>query len=260
MQFRDTETAITTLGEIIAGSGVFGCTNRKQGELLAVIAMQEGRTLHWLMRTFHILQGKPLMRAHAILANFRKMGGRHQWLKDGEDGKAATLHLVDPDGNELTYSFTAEMAQAQGLVGKGAWKTQIANMLRARCISNAVLMLAPEILCGDQPDGDDEAVPVETGKVEVTPEALLPEQTPPAEPVVVRETVQDRVTSEFDDIISEFLPWLRGKNWVPVDGTIADLSDARCERVLNNPEKTRAAVAKWVASQIQQMEGGSHGQ
>ena len=102
-------------------------------------------------------------------------------------------------------------------------------------------------------------MPVEAGKVEVTPESLLPEQTPTDEPVVVRETVQDRVASEFDDILGEFLPWLRGKNWVPVDGTIADLSDARCERVLNNTDKTRAAVAKWVASQITHMEGGGDG-
>jgi hypothetical protein len=149
--------AITQIGTFFAKSGMFGCDKVEQGMVLAMECLATNKQPSVIARTYHIMDGKLSKKALAALAEFRSAGGKHKWLKIGADGKEASLELT-MDGSVIVSSFTIEQARAAGLVRpKSGWEKNPANMLRARCISNGVAMLAPEIFAGDVEDEDSPA-------------------------------------------------------------------------------------------------------
>jgi len=174
-KIQDPVKAITQIGEFFAKSTMFGCERIEQGQVLAMECLATGKPPSVIARTYHIMDGKLSKKALAALAEFRGMGGKHKWVKDGTDGKEAVLELT-MDGNTITSRFTIDDAKRLGVAFKSAkgndtnWTKSPANMLRARCISNGVAMLAPEIFAGDVEDEDMSERP--------TPEPLLKPQQP----------------------------------------------------------------------------------
>lgn len=136
------------VGKAFAASGMFGCKNLAQGQVLALACILEKRNPLELMRTYHIISGKLSMRADAMLAEFRRRGGKIKWLKTGEDGLEARGKW-SYDGNALEVGFTLAEAKRAGLVKAGGnWEKFPDAMLRARAISKAIRMIAPEIVAG----------------------------------------------------------------------------------------------------------------
>jgi hypothetical protein len=157
-KMADPLAAAQQMGEWIAKSGMFGCTRTEQGQVLALACLTENKTPFQILRTYHLMDdGKLAKKALAILAEFRAKGGKHKWIKSGDDGVEAELWLSF-EGQTTTTKFSLEDAKRQGLIhqdpakfARSNWSKTPGNMMRARCISNGVAMLAPEILAG----GDD---------------------------------------------------------------------------------------------------------
>lgn len=151
--------AIEKIGTFLAKSGMFGCERIEQGMVLAMECLATNKPPSVIARSYHIMDGKLSKKALAALAEFRAAGGKHKWIKDGTDGKEASLELT-MDGNTITSTFTIDDAKRMGAMFKSKagndtnWTKSPANMLRARCISNGVAMLAPEIFAGDVEDDD----------------------------------------------------------------------------------------------------------
>jgi hypothetical protein len=145
--------AIQQVGQFFAKSGMFGCDRIEQGAVLAMECLATNKPPSVIARTYHIMDGKLSKKALAALAEFRAAGGKHKWIKDGSDGKEAAVELT-MDGNTITSRFSIEDAQRMGASFKpgSGWVKAPSNMLRARCISNGVAMLAPEIFAGDVAD------------------------------------------------------------------------------------------------------------
>jgi hypothetical protein len=140
---------LESLGRHFAKSMMFGCSNESQGVVMALECLMTKTSPMALQATYHIISGRPSMKADAMLSAWRKSGGKHRWLKDGSDGQSATLELIDEAGNSQAVSYTIEEAKKAGLVKPGGgWTKNPANMLRARCCSNGVRMLKPELLGG----------------------------------------------------------------------------------------------------------------
>jgi hypothetical protein len=98
---------------------------------------------------YHMVQGKPTLQAHEILARIRKSGGDCEWIDDGEkliEAKAA--FTISGRRTEVSYSMaTAKLA---GVIKKdGGWEKNPAAMLRAALLRKAAKMLCPEVLTGD---------------------------------------------------------------------------------------------------------------
>jgi len=127
---------------------MFGCSNEAQGRVLALACIAERKNPLELVRTYHIIDGKLSMRADAMLAEFRKLGGKVRWTATGDDGKEAkAIFSFEDVDTEIGYSI--EDAKRAGLVkDKSAWVKDPGAMLRARVTSKAVRMLAPEIVAG----------------------------------------------------------------------------------------------------------------
>ena len=264
-KFSTAETAITTLGNMFAGSGMFGCTSKSQGEVLAMMCLCKRKDPDWILRNYHIVDGKLSKKSSAILADFRAQGGRHKWIETGEEGalenRKATIQL-SLDGDTVTYTFSYAMAKAQGLVRQGSGWTKVpGNMLRARAITNGIGLLAPEITAGT--DDDVKSGPVTT--VSGNASALLSSQATPESVVEVVATPTPAAApaklASSDDLVMQLevalepvmdaaVPWLRSKKWIPADGELSDLSATRAQRIIGNPEKAVAVISEWAEQQV----------
>lgn len=184
-KISDPVKSIVEIGNFFAKSGMFGCEKIEQGQVLAMECLATGKPPSVIARTYHIMDGKLSKKALAGLAEFRALGGKHKWIKDGTDGREAALELM-LDGNTIVSRFTIDEAKAQGLIRpKSNWEKTPANMLRARAISNGVAMLAPEIYAGDVSDEETPASPAPEPLLKPQPTVTTqPAATPKPENVI----------------------------------------------------------------------------
>lgn len=103
--------------------------------------------------TFHVIEGKPSMRADAMHARFLQAGGRVKWGETTAEVCEATFVHPDfaPDGFPVRITF-AELDKAGVTRGKDGlkanWKRFPRSMLRARCISEGIRAVHPGIVAG----------------------------------------------------------------------------------------------------------------
>jgi len=135
------------MANAIAKSGLFGLKSADQVLALMAVAQAEGRHPGSVARDYHIIQGRPALRADAMLARFQQAGGTVAWLKYADDEvKAEFSH---PQGGSLTLSWTLKQAREIGLAGKDNWKNYPRAMLRARVISEGIRTVYPGVLTGE---------------------------------------------------------------------------------------------------------------
>lgn len=201
---------IERMGTWIAKSGMFGCDKVEQGMVLAMECMTTRKAPSVIARTYHIMDGKLSKKALGALAEFNDMGGEHEWLRTGdepvtkEDDRAAELKLT-LKGKTVTVRFSIADAKRMGASFKAGsgWVKSPANMLRARCASNGVAMLAPGIFAGDVEDEPTEraALPLlmQQPAAQVVPpkgEAVKTEAAttaPTPQPVIEAQVVDDQI-------------------------------------------------------------------
>lgn len=154
-RLQDPFSAIDRAGEWIAKACLIpGCDSPSAGKVVALACAQDGMSILEFQRTYHIIGNQLQKKALAVLAEFRRRGGKHRWLTTMEDSKEARIEL-QIEGQTLVSKFTTDDALRQGLVKKGGgWEKTPGNMLRARAITNGVAMLTPEIFCGDDSEYD----------------------------------------------------------------------------------------------------------
>lgn len=202
--------AINSIGEIFSKSGMFGCDRLEQGKVLAMICLAEQKSPVEITRDYHIVDGKLSKKALAALADFRRRGGKHKWIKTGdetpinEDAREAIGEFTF-EGNTITQKFSIADAKKAGLIKpRSAWEKSPANMLRARVISNAVAMLAPEIYAGDydtEPTPEPSPKEIVLPKTTVTVAAPVEAKTEPTQaPVIEVQSVPvvDTVPAEIN--------------------------------------------------------------
>jgi len=141
------------IGTAMAKSGMFGLPNVEAGIVVAMTCFCEGISPLDFGRKYHVIKGKPSMRADAMLAEFRVAGGRHKVI--ARNSECATVELTFEDETEK-FSFSWEEAQKEPFVRtkegglKGNWATPRVRMqtLWARVVSDGVRTTCPEIVAG----------------------------------------------------------------------------------------------------------------
>jgi hypothetical protein len=159
---------IQEFGNAIALSGMFGCTRPEQGIVFAIQCMHERKPPLEMAKTYHVVGDKLVKRSDAMLADFRRAGGKWRWKDlDSTDIAQATVEWEDAEYN---VSYTIEQAQQAGLVkDKSNWVKDPATMLRARCVSRTLRAIAPEIVQGVYTEEDLSAEPAQEPR-NITPE------------------------------------------------------------------------------------------
>lgn len=134
------------LAESFAKSGMFGLKSPDQA--LALMALCEAEGLHpaVAIRDYHLIQGKPALKADAMLARFQNAGGRVKWLEMTDERVAA--EFSHPAGGTVTIDWDAARAKTAGFWGKDNWKKFPRAMLRARVVSEGIRTVYPGVVVG----------------------------------------------------------------------------------------------------------------
>ena len=144
--------AVVPLGEIermagaISKSGLFGMRTPEQAVALMLLAQAEGQHPVTAARDYHSVQGKPVMKAAAMLARFQDRGGRVEWHELTDEIARATF--THPLGGSITMQWDKERAERAGLLGRQTWKQYPRAMLRARLVNEAISSVFPGVCVG----------------------------------------------------------------------------------------------------------------
>jgi hypothetical protein len=148
---------VFAVGKILANSGLFGSINENAGVIIAATCHQQGISLMEYHRTYHTMSdGKPAMRADAMLAGFRQRGGKYKIL---ENSLTRAAIQAEWEGETYTFEYTIEDghrtkdalrwdSKAGKFVLKDNWEKRSDDMCWARCISKMTRRLCPEVNSG----------------------------------------------------------------------------------------------------------------
>jgi hypothetical protein len=140
---------------------------------LMCIAQAEGRHPGSVAVEYHIIQGRPALKADTMLARFQSAGGKVQWTEYTDKRVAAIFS--HPNGGSVEIDWTFERAKAAGLTGKDNWRNYPRQMLRARVISEGVRTVYPGVSIGIY-------TPEEVQDLEPQPALRAAAQTPAVAP------------------------------------------------------------------------------
>lgn len=130
----------------IAKSGLFGVKTSDQALALMVIAQAEGRHPGTVANEYHIIQGRPSLKADTMLDRYIAAGGTVKWTKFNT--KAVAAIFTHPATGSVEVEWTIEMAKDAKLIDKDNWKAFPRSMLRARVISEGVKTSYPGVAKG----------------------------------------------------------------------------------------------------------------
>jgi hypothetical protein len=135
------------MAEAIAKSGLFGMKDTNSVLALMAVAQAEGLHPATAARDFHIIQGRPALKADAMLARFQNAGGKVDWTEYTDE--RVTGLFTHPNGGSLSVTWTLEQASRIGLVKPGSgWQKFPRAMLRSRCISEGIRSVFPGSVTG----------------------------------------------------------------------------------------------------------------
>lgn len=133
---------VMTMADVIVKSGLFPAfKNRESAAAMMLLCRAKGLDPMTAVERYHIVQGRPVMRADAMLGEFIRMGGRVEWHR--RDDTEASATFSHPQGGSVTVSWTIEQARKAKLTGKDIWNQYPRQMLHARCVSEGVRSVLP---------------------------------------------------------------------------------------------------------------------
>jgi hypothetical protein len=115
---------------------------------MAIMLLCQAENLHpaIAMRDFHVIQGRPALKADAMLARFQQAGGKVEW-KVYTDAEVTGV-FSHPQGGSLEVTWTLAQAKSIGIATKDNWKNYPRAMLRARCLSEGIRAVYPGCVVG----------------------------------------------------------------------------------------------------------------
>lgn len=221
------------MAQAIAESKLFGIQTPAQALALGLLCQAEGRHPAEAARDYHIINGKPSLKSEAMLARFQQAGGRVEWHDYTHESVSGTFS--HPQGGTLKVSWTIKDAERAGLTGNPTWKKFPRQMLKARCISEAVRGIYPGVLSGLY--APEEVA--EFGPVQTEPEPLAIEATsePLPEPIQrinpMQRLLADKTAAQREKVTQGAIKrgWIQpGETFLQIPADIAVQATAFPER------------------------------
>lgn len=200
----------------VAKSGLFGVKTPDQAMALMLVAQAEGMHPAIAARDYHVINGRPTLRADAMLARFQQAGGKVEWGEYTDRKVVGTF--THPQGGSVRIEWTTQMAQDAGLTRNPTWKSYPRQMLRSRCISEGIRTVFPGVVVGTY-------TPEEVEDMAPAPRQAPPPPSPePVEVVIDVEGLLEQI---------EFASTLEG----------LELLRADMRRVPKGPDRNRVIAA-----------------
>jgi hypothetical protein len=137
---------VKEMSQVVVKSGLFGVKTPEQALALMMLAQAEGLHPMVAARDYHIIDGKPSLKADTKLGRFVRDGGNVEWIDYSE--KVVSGKFTHPKTGAITVTWTIEQAQRAGLISKDNWRKYPRAMLRARVIGEGVTTMAPWVAAG----------------------------------------------------------------------------------------------------------------
>lgn len=166
---------IERMAQAVAKSRLFGVENQEQAFALMCVAQAEGMHPAIAARDYHIIKGRPSLKADAMLARFQTAGGSVSW-KALTETKAVAV-FSHKQGGSVEIEWTMEMAKRAGLASNDNWRKFPRAMLRARCISEGIRTVFPGVVAGYYTPEEVEDMPAQEMR-DVTPAETTPQEKP----------------------------------------------------------------------------------
>lgn len=213
---------IDRMAAVAAQSRMFGFKNKEEAMAIMLLCQAEGLHPAIAMRDYHVIQGRPTLKADAILARFQQAGGKVRWGKLTDQEVSGTFS--HPQGGEATITWTFEAAKKIGLTGKDNWQKYPRAMLRARVVSEGVRTVYPGVVVGvytpeEAQDMEQRKAPAqpEPEVIEIAPEDqsewLYPVMIPGQEEPYTRCATAEVWVMEMNDMVAR----IRRSNKIGID-------------------------------------------
>ena len=137
---------IENMAIVAAKSKLFGLNTPEQVMALMLLCQAEGLHPGIALRDYHLIQGRPALKADAMLARFQQAGGAVKW--DVYTDQEVTGTFSHPSGGSLSVTWLLSHAKQIGIASKDNWKNYPRAMLRARCISEGIRAVYPGCVVG----------------------------------------------------------------------------------------------------------------
>ena len=186
----------------VAKSGLFGVKTPDQAMALMLVAQAEGMHPAIAARDYHVINGRPTLRADAMLARFQQAGGKVEWGEYTDQRVVGTFS--HPQGGSVRIEWTTKMAQDAGLTRNPTWKSYPRQMLRARCISEGIRTIYPGVAIGTYTPEEAEDMAPRPARDMGAVEEVAPPPPPPPPAVDVEALLRDiesAVTLEFLELL-----------------------------------------------------------
>ena len=189
----------------VAKSGLFGVKTPDQAMALMLIAQAEGMYPAIAARDYHVINGRPMLKADAMLARFQTAGGKVEWSDYTDQRVIGTFS--HPKGGSVTIEWTVEMGRKAGLLGNQTWTKYPRQMLRSRCISEGIRTVFPGVVVGtySEEEGQDMAPQTIVRDMGNAEEVAAPAPAIPATPAVdvdaLIKTIKSAATREFLELL-----------------------------------------------------------
>lgn len=134
------------LAQAIAKSGLFGIKQPEQALALMAISQAEGLHPAIAARDYHIVNGRPTLKADAMLARFQAAGGRVEWHSYTDEACEATFS--HPQGGTVKVLWDMDRVK-KAEIKLDMYKKYPRQMLRARTISEGIRTIYPGVLVGN---------------------------------------------------------------------------------------------------------------
>lgn len=117
-----------------------------------------------------VVEGNPTVNADGCNALIRR-AGHSLWFEMGPDKCVAHGKRADT-GDEMTVTWTIEMAKTAGLAGKQVWKSYATDMLKSRATTQIARALFADVLMGVKYTPEEAASFAEPELLDTAPDAL----------------------------------------------------------------------------------------
>ncbi len=136
------------MAKSLVASKMFGFKSEAEAMSIMLIAQAEGRSPALAARDYHVIQGRPALKADAMLARFQQEGGVVEW--DEYTDAKVTGRFSHPKScpKPVSITWTLDMAKRIGLASRDNWRNYPRAMLRSRVVSEGVRTAYPGIAVG----------------------------------------------------------------------------------------------------------------
>lgn len=167
--------AMERMAATVAKSGLYGMKTTEQALTLMLLSRAEGIDPMAAVRDYHVISGRPALKADTMLARFQSSGGRVDW-KEYSDTRVVGV-FSHPQAGSVTIDWDMERAKRAGLAAREPWKNYPRAMMRARVISEGVRTCFPGVAIGtytveEAQDMEIDVTPIQT-RVETAAEAVV---------------------------------------------------------------------------------------